>query len=224
MKLKKKKIKRIVEDTKPIEVIKPIDEPVKNEVDINEINELKLQKVAELYNQTKAVEFHIDDPKEIEEIKASLNSSNQELKVIERTDYTSIVLERMLIIEQRNIYCGELRRIGKSTALLNVIKSFTKTSSDRIVVIVPFLSDCEGCSFYSDLRKFVDDITTPEDFNQCMSRMFETKPKNVYLFSDEIPHIEQFLTGWSIKYLGGFYSKSLDAKQKFALTRTTIEA
>lgn len=166
--------------------------------------------------QQKSIQFNISDPKEIEQIKESLNNSKEQIKVEPILDYTSSILEKYLKTEKRNIYCGELRRIGKSTALLSVIKSVEKTSSDVIVLLVL------DTNIYSEFRNFVDEITTPENFNQSISKIFESNPKSVvYLFSDEIPNVEQLLTGWkSIKYLGGFYSKTLDARQKLELTRT----
>jgi len=137
----------------------------------------------------------------------------------EECEDTRIDLKTILLEKKQNIYCGGLRRIGKTSALLEVIKLLKVNNDDKVAVLVP--STDQGHMFKDS--KYVDEVLIPMTFNSIVAKMMESKPANIYLFSDEISNVEQYLKNWNIKYLGGFYSGSLNKIDKHKLDKKDDE-
>ena len=101
-----------------------------------------------------------------------------------------------------NIDCGDLRQIGKTTTLKELIRERLNTDQDITVGICVPTQDM-GRAYQDIKREFGDRfiIVTPRSSSRLRSR------GNIDMYSDEISDVEAILEGMSnIRYLGGFYS------------------
>jgi hypothetical protein len=119
----------------------------------------------------------------------------------------------------RNVNCGSLRRIGKTTTLKNLIRSFKNENWDvTTVLLIPRNSHRE---IYNDISQSIDVIETPSEFIRNMGR-----GQQIAVFADEVPNAEILVNqnqNGRINFVAGFYSVPPRSSRVFNPPQSQIE-
>lgn len=114
----------------------------------------------------------------------------------------------------RNINCGQLRRIGKTHTLIQMIREYDRNHPQRnehIVVVVP--NEGLGELYQRLIReRCLDRIVVVSD----MERQLRGTPS--VIFADEVPNIEQIIVRSNLwEFIAGFYNDI--HQQRISVTR-----
>lgn len=163
----------------------------------------------------------IEEPQQeiVEEIKVEEVVPVKEEKVEFPVAYENSFSLSKLLSGKKNIYCGELSKIGKTTTIKDSIRSFLANNPNSKVIVLMPTNNYE----YDDLlREELINIAVPQNLNATLQLMLS--PKNaykVYLYSDEVPDAEQLLQGWNtVTYMGGFFSRPLTTNEHNLLVKS----